>query len=70
MSAAKRRHSWRMPPLALLKPAAWSPGTKPGMPMLRGYLLISVTVVERCGGLSEVGAAAAMVTMPLLGSAR
>ncbi len=36
------RHSWRVPPLALLKPVAWSPGTKLGMLMLRGYLLISV----------------------------
>ncbi len=42
---ATERHSWRMPPLALLKPVAWSPGTKLGMLMLRGYLLISVLLL-------------------------
>ena len=44
MSTAER-HSWRMPPLALLKPVAWSPGTKLGMMMLRGYLVISVVLL-------------------------
>jgi Mn2+/Fe2+ NRAMP family transporter len=44
MSPAERQ-SWRMPPLALLKPVAWSPGTKLGMMMLRGYLVISVVLL-------------------------
>ena len=39
------RENWRMPPLALLKPVAWSPGTKLGMLMLRGYLVISVLLL-------------------------
>ena len=30
---------WRMPPLALLEPVAWSAGTKIGMLALRGYLV-------------------------------
>jgi len=36
------RSGWRMPPLALLKPVTWSPGTRLGMLVLRGYLVISV----------------------------
>jgi Mn2+/Fe2+ NRAMP family transporter len=39
------RLGWRMPPLALLKPVAWSPGTKLGVLLLRGYLLISVLLL-------------------------
>jgi Mn2+/Fe2+ NRAMP family transporter len=39
------RENWRMPPLALLKPVAWSPGTKLGMLLLRGYLVISVLLL-------------------------
>ena len=39
------RQTWRMPPLALLKPVTWSPGTKLGMLMLRGYLVISVLLL-------------------------
>jgi Mn2+/Fe2+ NRAMP family transporter len=39
------RFSWRMPPLALLKPVVWSSGTKLGMAMLRGYLVISVLLL-------------------------
>ena len=39
------RSSWRMPPLALLKPVTWSPGTKLGMLVLRGYLVISVLLL-------------------------
>ncbi len=39
------RQTWRMPPLAMLKPVAWSPGTKLGMAMLRGYLVISVLLL-------------------------
>jgi hypothetical protein len=34
-----------MPPLALLKPVAWSPGTKLGMSALRGYLVISAVLL-------------------------
>jgi Mn2+/Fe2+ NRAMP family transporter len=44
MSEAERL-SWRMPPLALLKPVQWSSGTKLGMLMLRGYLVISVLLL-------------------------
>ena len=32
------RNTWRMPPLALLEPVPWSPGTRLGMIALRGYL--------------------------------
>jgi hypothetical protein len=39
------RSTWRMPPLALLKPVTWSPGTKLGMIVLRGYLVISVLLL-------------------------
>jgi Mn2+/Fe2+ NRAMP family transporter len=39
------RQAWRMPPLALLKPVTWSPGTRLGMLMLRGYLVISVLLL-------------------------
>ena len=44
MSAADRLN-WRMPPLALLKPVQWSAGTKLGMGILRGYLVISVILL-------------------------
>ncbi len=33
------RNTWRMPPLALLEPVTWSPGTRLGMIALRGYLV-------------------------------
>jgi len=39
------RQAWRMPPLALLKPVTWSPGTRLGMLMLRSYLVISVLLL-------------------------
>ena len=39
------RLNWRMPPLALLKPVQWSAGTKLGMGMLRGYLVVSVVLL-------------------------
>ncbi len=39
------RSSWRMPPLALLKPVTWSPGTRLGMMCLRGYLVVSVVLL-------------------------
>ncbi len=41
----QERTNWRMPPLALLKPVAWSPGTKLGVLLLRGYLVISVVLL-------------------------
>ena len=44
MSAAERLN-WRMPPLALLKPVEWSTGTKLGVLLLRGYLVISVLLL-------------------------
>ena len=37
--------SWRMPPLALLKPAEWSAGRKVALLTLRGYLVISVLLL-------------------------
>jgi NRAMP (natural resistance-associated macrophage protein)-like metal ion transporter len=39
------RLNWRMPSLALLKPVQWSAGTKLGMGMLRGYLVVSVVLL-------------------------
>jgi Mn2+/Fe2+ NRAMP family transporter len=33
------RSTWRMPPLALLEPVVWSPGTRLGMIALRTYLV-------------------------------
>ena len=39
------RMRWRMPPLALLKPVSWSPGTKLGVLLLRGYLVVSVLLL-------------------------
>jgi hypothetical protein len=44
MSRAERL-SWRMPPLALLKPVQWSTGTKLGVLTLRAYLVISVLLL-------------------------
>ena len=44
MSDAERM-SWRMPPLALLKPVVWSSGTKLGMSLLRAYLVVSVLLL-------------------------
>ena len=41
----EERTNWRMPPLALLKPASWSPGTKLGVLLLRGYLAVSVILL-------------------------
>jgi Mn2+/Fe2+ NRAMP family transporter len=39
------RLNWRMPPLALLKPVQWSAGTKLGVLLLRGYLVVSVLLL-------------------------
>jgi Mn2+/Fe2+ NRAMP family transporter len=44
MSAAERMR-WRMPPLVLLKPVAWSAGTKAAVLVLRGYLVVSVLLL-------------------------
>ncbi len=44
MSEADRMR-WRMPPLALLKPVDWSAGTKMGVLLLRGYLVVSVVLL-------------------------
>ena len=41
----QERTNWRMPPLALLKPVSWSPGTKLGVLLLRGYLVVSVILL-------------------------
>jgi hypothetical protein len=43
--SAEERVNWRMPPLALLKPAEWSSGRKIAMLLLRGYLVISVLLL-------------------------
>ncbi len=40
--AQSEKMSWRMPPLALLKPVTWSPGLRVGILSLRSYLVISV----------------------------
>jgi Mn2+/Fe2+ NRAMP family transporter len=43
--SAAERMNWRMPPLALLKPVEWSSGTKLGVLLLRGYLVVSVLLL-------------------------
>ena len=44
MSQAEKL-SWRMPPLALLKPVKWSPGLRVGMLSLRAYLVVSAVLL-------------------------
>jgi hypothetical protein len=39
------RMAWRMPPIALLKPAEWSTGRKIALLTLRVYLVISVLLL-------------------------
>jgi hypothetical protein len=39
------RNTWRMPPLALLEPVTWSPGTRLGMIALRSYLVIGALLL-------------------------
>ncbi|HUN36878.1 MAG TPA: hypothetical protein VMU95_33185 [Trebonia sp.] len=39
------RESWRMPPLAMLKPVTWSPAVRLGMLALRGYLIIAALLL-------------------------
>jgi len=40
-----QKQSWRMPPLALLKPVKWSPGLRFGMLSLRAYLVVAVALL-------------------------
>jgi len=39
------RDTWRMPPLALLEPVTWSVGTRLGMVVLRGYLVVGAILL-------------------------
>jgi Mn2+/Fe2+ NRAMP family transporter len=39
------RTTWRMPPLALLEPVTWSPGTRLGMIALRSYLVLGAVLL-------------------------
>ncbi|MEY8017840.1 Nramp family divalent metal transporter [Mycobacterium servetii] len=39
------RNAWRMPPLTLLEPVTWSPGTRLGMIALRGYLVVGAVLL-------------------------
>jgi Mn2+/Fe2+ NRAMP family transporter len=39
------RSTWRMPPLALLKPVTWSPATRLAMIVLSTYLVVSVLLL-------------------------
>ena len=41
----EKRHTWTMPPLALLERPVWSPGRKTGMLVLRGYLVVAVLLL-------------------------
>jgi NRAMP (natural resistance-associated macrophage protein)-like metal ion transporter len=40
-----KRHTWTMPPLALLERPVFSPGRKAGMLVLRGYLVVAVLLL-------------------------
>jgi len=44
MSSVEKR-SWRMPPLALLKPVKWSPGVRVGILAMRAYLVASAVLL-------------------------
>jgi Mn2+/Fe2+ NRAMP family transporter len=39
------RSTWRMPPLTLLEPVTWSPGTRLGMIALRTYLVVGAVLL-------------------------
>ncbi len=39
------RSTWRMPPLTLLEPVTWSPGTRLAMIALRGYLVVGALLL-------------------------
>jgi hypothetical protein len=41
----ERRHTWTMPPLALLERPRWSPGRRAAMLLLRGYLVVAVALL-------------------------
>jgi NRAMP (natural resistance-associated macrophage protein)-like metal ion transporter len=41
----ERRHTWTMPPLALLERPVWSPGRRLAMLVLRGYLVVAVLLL-------------------------
>ncbi|HTZ65757.1 MAG TPA: NRAMP family divalent metal transporter [Solirubrobacteraceae bacterium] len=41
----ERRHTWTMPPLALLERPVWSPSRRLAMLVLRGYLVIAVVLL-------------------------
>jgi Mn2+/Fe2+ NRAMP family transporter len=41
----EQRATWRMPPLALLKPVTWSPAIRIGMLALRGYLVLAALLL-------------------------
>jgi Mn2+/Fe2+ NRAMP family transporter len=43
--SSTERLTWRMPPLALLRPVQWSPGLKLGILALRGYLIASALLL-------------------------
>src|SRR5579864_8802293 len=44
MSPAEKEN-WRMPPIALLQPAVWSPGRRFAMLAMRGYLVVAVALL-------------------------
>jgi hypothetical protein len=41
----EKRHTWTMPPLALLERPGWSPGRRLAMLLLRGYLVVAVLLL-------------------------
>jgi NRAMP (natural resistance-associated macrophage protein)-like metal ion transporter len=41
----EKRHTWTMPPLALLERPVWSPGRRLAMLVLRGYLVVAVLLL-------------------------
>ncbi|MDQ2727130.1 MAG: divalent metal cation transporter [Actinomycetota bacterium] len=43
--ARSEKLSWRMPPLALLKPVRWSPGLRVGILSMRAYLIVSAVLL-------------------------
>jgi Mn2+/Fe2+ NRAMP family transporter len=43
--ATADRSTWRMPPLTLLQPVKWSPGTRLGMIALRAYLVVGAVLL-------------------------
>ena len=42
---AAEKLTWRMPPLALLKPVRWSPGLRVAILSMRGYLVLSAALL-------------------------